>query len=319
MGAAVGRTARLGRAMLAASAAVLLWTSMLWPGAASAPAAPAPPGSSKPRSEKISSILEQILQGTASPPHAQGADQRGAQAVPSDVFVTVEAVAGQGPAASAAVTRAGGQVRTVYRELVDAVIPLAAIPTVAQDPSVLRIDLPLPPVATVVGQGVGLIGASRWQDGGLNGSGVRVGIVDLGFQGYALRLGGDLPGSVQTVCSPEALQNGQPHGTAVAEIVHSIAPAAELYLVNAQTTAEVGDAIACLASHGVSVINHSVGWAYAGPGDGHRAAIDAIVDDAVNRGILWVNSSGNQAQKHWAGLWSDPDGNGWLLQEVKRD
>ena len=35
-----------------------------------------------------------------------------------------------------------------------------------------------------------------------------------------------------------------------------------------------------------------------------------IVNDAVARGVLWVNSSGNYAQQHWSGPWSNSVGVG---------
>ena len=91
------------------------------------PAAPAPFGIGKPRSEKVSSPLDQILAGGASA-QAQGPGERSTQAA-DGVLVTVEANAGHEAAAASAVTNAGGRVRTTYRQLIDAVIPITKAPS----------------------------------------------------------------------------------------------------------------------------------------------------------------------------------------------
>ena len=68
-----------------------------------------------------------------------------------------------------------------------------------------------------------------------------------------------------------------------------------------------------MASQGVAVINHSVGWGLDGPGDGtspNSASPLNTVDRAVASNILWVNAAGNSAQETWFGGYSDPDGDG---------
>jgi len=65
---------------------------------------------------------------------------------------------------------------------------------------------------------------------------------------------------------------GSAHGTGVAEIVHEMAPDADLYLGSALT---VGDYLAVLdyfAAQGVQVVTHNMTWAYDGPGDGTAPA-----------------------------------------------
>jgi hypothetical protein len=44
----------------------------------------------------------------------------------------------------------------------------------------------------------------------------------------------------------------------------------------------------------VTIVNRSLGSRYDGPGDG-RGALDSVADHAVDRGITWVNSGGNNA------------------------
>ena len=57
-----------------------------------------------------------------------------------------------------------------------------------------------------------------------------------------------------------------------------------------------------MTDQGVDVINHSMGWFFDGPGDGtspYSVSPLKAVDLAVNRGIVWVNSAGNDARTTW--------------------
>ena len=69
--------------------------------------------------------------------------------------------------------------------------------------------------------------------------------------------------------------------------------------------------VQCLAAAGVSIISHSEVWSYDGPGNG-TGSVESVVDYAVSRGVLWVNSAGNEAKLHWSGPWQDLDGSGLL-------
>ena len=52
------------------------------------------------------------------------------------------------------------------------------------------------------------------------------------------------------------------------------------------------------ASNEVDIINRSLGARYDGPGDG-RGTLNEIAADAVSRGILWVNSGGNNGEDRY--------------------
>ena len=78
------------------------------------------------------------------------------------------------------------------------------------------------------------VGTLEWQRAGIDGSGVKVAVIDLGFAGYASRLGSDLPASVATIdhCGGSSRRAaGTRHGTAVAQVVHQTAPGAQLKLI----------------------------------------------------------------------------------------
>ena len=71
-----------------------------------------------------------------------------------------------------------------------------------------------------------------------------------------------------------------------------------------------------MISEGVSVINHSVGWFFDGPGDGtspYSWSPLNTVDRAVGRGIVWVNSAGNYAQVTWFKRGFSDTGWRWVL------
>src|SRR5205814_1441791 len=64
-----------------------------------------------------------------------------------------------------------------------------------------------------------------------------------------------------------------------------------------------------------SVINHSVGWVFFGPGDGTSVYSNsplAAVDRAVNAGIVWANAAGNEGGSTWTGSFNDADSDGYL-------
>ena len=93
---------------------------------------------------------------------------------------------------------------------------------------------------------------------------------------------------------------GAIHGTIVAESVIDIAPEVTLYIANPQSKGDLRDAADWMVSEGVSVINHSVGWLFDGPGDGTSPLSSSplrTVDRAVASDMIWVNAAGNDAQK----------------------
>ena len=195
-----------------------------------------------------------------------------------------------------------------------ATLPASALAALGADPQVRWVrpaSLPYPEAVT--GQGVAFIDANDWQAGGVNGAGVKVAIVDLGFAGYTSRQAqGDLPPSLTTIdrC-PVSGFTGEAHGTAVAEIVHEVAPGAQLYLVCVDDLGDLALAVDDLAAAGVRVINHSVGWFNTGRGDG-TGLLEPIVTAARDAGIVWVNSAGNYRETHWGGPFADSDADGWL-------
>jgi subtilisin family serine protease len=214
--------------------------------------------------------------------------------------------------ATTAVSSVGGRVEATYADLVKAYVPVRMLGELAADPSVQYVRPPATAVPAVVDQGVAETNAASWQADGFTGTGVKVGVIDLGFIGYPAAQGsGDLPGGLTTAdfgCG--GVQTFTNHGTAVAEIVHDMAPDAQLYLICAATDVDLGLAKDYAITQGITIVNHSVVWINTARGDGSGApgTPDAIVADAKANGILWVNGAGNHALAHWSGNFVSADG-----------
>jgi subtilisin family serine protease len=238
-------------------------------------------------------------------------------AIQSEVRVEIRA---RRPAAvRKLVAKLGGRVEGASGRLVEASLPAGMLSVLARDPSVRFAADPLRPVPDAVrGEGVAATGAAAWHAAGLRGAGVRVAVVDVGFAGWRRsRTNGDLPASTVAVdfCPRGAFEGpfAADHGTAVAEIVSEMAPAARLYLVCVQSVAALGQAETYAKRVGIHVVNHSASWFNSGRGDdtGGLDTPAGIVADARAAGILWVNAAGNRAQQHWSGAFADADGDGW--------
>ena len=221
-----------------------------------------------------------------------------------DVRVVVEA---SDPAlARAAIRRLGGSVERTAGGLVQAVVRPGAVSALEASTGIERVRAPYSRIEHAVsGEAVAATLAAAWHAKGFTGKGVKVAVIDGGFAGLAERqAAGDLPANVETqdLCRG-GLMTADDHGTAVAEIVHEMAPDAQLYLVCIETDVDLAAAVAHAKSQGVHVINHSAGWEGPFRNDG-SGPFGAIVADARASGILWVNSAGNEGETHWMGAYN---------------
>ncbi len=147
----------------------------------------------------------------------------------------------------------------------------------------------------------------RWDQ---DGSGIKIGVIDLGFSSLASsQANGELPatGAGLTITDYTGSgTGGTTHGTNVAEIVHDMAPGAELYLARINTDVQLAAALTDMIDAGVHVINHSVAWFGAAFYDG-TGPLCAITDNAAGDGVLWVNAAGNYRNRHYLGTFTDAD------------
>ena len=266
---------------------------------------------------KLESVLHEISlrHRLSGPAEAASYAARSNISVKSNyVQVVVETLDGNVSVVEPFIRLLGGNPEIRYGNLLQASVPISALESAASLDNVKTVRRPLLAAPTVTSEGVAKIAADKWQFAGYRGNGVKIAIVDLGFDRYLARLGTELPSSVLVQsfrADGDITGEGQAHGTACAETVHDVAPDASLFLVNFNTEVELGNAVDWLLTQGVEVVSFSIGFLNtSGPGDGTGPVGDIITKARAN-GILWIASAGNQAQKHWLGNWSNPDGDNW--------
>lgn len=207
----------------------------------------------------------------------------------------------------------GGTVECAADGLIQAVVPASRIALLSVGADIARLRLPhVPRPAEVVSEGVGLSGASEW----LNlppyqkeSTPVKIAVLDLGFAGSAALLGTELPSGTtrRSFRADGDIDAGTSHGTACAEIIHDMAPEADLVLINFETDVEFRAAVNYLLSQDPDIVSCSLVWTGAGAGDG-TGPICQAVSDAAEAGIIWVNAAGDDGQSHWRGVFSDANG-----------
>jgi len=248
--------------------------------------------------------------------------------VSKDLLVPVEILAENRPRAlesiAGAVRAAGGNVTGILQNSVLARVPRSAIAGIAarsEVHSVAAQPVFSPMQDAPLSKGLDVVRATHVEPlhrQGIRGSGVRVGILDFGFRNYRRwQSTGRLPvpksaRAFNDAGSLDGTGEGDAHGTACAEIIHDLAPDAELYLAAADGSLDqFTRAVGWLVAQRVEIISFAGGMS-AGPHNG-RSGMDWLVNQAVEKyHVLWVNSSGNQATAHWTGDAANRDRDGWI-------
>tara|TARA_B100001964_G_scaffold244172_1_gene324582 strand:+ start:586 stop:2490 length:1905 start_codon:yes stop_codon:yes gene_type:complete len=163
----------------------------------------------------------------------------------------------------------------------------------------------------VASEGLTAIGAPAWHDAGHNGSGTLVAIIDLGFDGWDTLPDGELPTTIQTLAFDDdgILDAETDHGTQMAEIVHDVAPKADLALLTFNDD-RMDEMVDWLIANEVDVVSMSLEWTD-GPIDGTHFSAEHI-QRGIDSGITWVIAAGNSAKRHHVGTTVDNDGDGWV-------
>ena len=227
---------------------------------------------------------------------------------------TVE-VTMRGDAASLtkALGRSRGRIVAAASDAVTAVVPKSALAGLAGSPGVRSVARPVRAFAdAAVSQGVAASAANVWQANGFAGQGVTIGIVDAGFAGLSAEVSAKrLPAGQSIVGNHCANSSTTPHGTAVAEIVHQMAPSAALALYCVDDNIGFKTAEQQLQAAGIKIVNSSLGFPGDSRGDstGDADSTAATVRTARNAGILWIQSAGNNGEDHWGGTFQDLNNN----------
>jgi subtilisin family serine protease len=158
------------------------------------------------------------------------------------------------------------------------------------------------------------LGVDAWHTAGYRGKGVKVAVLDSGFRGYRDQLGKALPDHV-TVRSFRRDGNleakDSQHGILCGEVVHTLAPGAELLFANWEPDdpEQFLNAVRWARKEGARVITCSVIMPCWSDGEGggpvHEALRQALGSgDAAGDPLLFA-SAGNIAQRHWSGTFRD--------------
>jgi hypothetical protein len=234
----------------------------------------------------------------------------------ADGLVNVEIVGpvGGAPVDDALIRRHGGEVDAVWRHQTSAWLPPPRARALAGDlpDGYLLRDANLP---LDNDEGPGVAGSDTYRDGGADGSGITIGIIDRNFaQLNTLQV--TSPGDVPAVIVPHdytgngAYSGTVLHGTGQVECVYDHAPGATYHIFRIANSTHLGTAIDDAIDAGVDILSATQSWYNEGWNDGSGTA-NAAIDEAGDAGILYFNSAGNRAQTHWQGTFADNDGDDW--------
>ncbi len=243
------------------------------------------------------------------------------------VFATL--LPGRSLATRRRVEALGGRVISVARVggRMEALVPFDRLRQVALSDGVLRLEVRRrlqSGAVAILSEGVAATGAPDWAsyqppDGLPLGRPVKVAVVDGAFTGYEALLGTGLPAAVDTAtfcgtqtpdihgCTPGLTDVDLVHGTAVAEIVHQMAPNAQLLL--AVTDLDDGSTIQqaleyARTVYGADLVTTSLGTRY-----DNRDGTSPFCGNArqlAGDGVVWTASAGNDgtACEHEGFSWS---------------
>ncbi len=172
-------------------------------------------------------------------------------------------------------------------------------------------------------------GAEQWRKAGYTGNGIKVGIIDSGFQAIdrLIRAHAAASNPLTVKCitrsgistNLDGCKKDSIHGTQVAEALLNISPNVELYIAKDASYIPSRDftqtAVKTMRENDVSVIIYSQFNVWNGPGDGSSGfenGVSTTIHNAVAQGITWINAAGNFGEnKVFYGEYSNNDDR-WL-------
>jgi subtilisin family serine protease len=183
-------------------------------------------------------------------------------------------------------------------------------------------------VALQASQGrlLGRLGSLSWHKAGYRGRGVKIAILDTGFRGYRAHLGKALPAVVKVHSfrlDGDLEARDSQHGILCGEVVHTLAPEAELLFANWEPDRpeQFLEAVLWARREGARVLSCSVimpAWSDSeGHGPVHRDLARVLGDGDGAGDLLCFTCAGNTAQRHWSGSFHD-GGKGWHEWEPGR-
>lgn len=223
------------------------------------------------------------------------------------------------------VTSNGGIITSIEPSRIEAYIPLLSIMRLIANDNVARIGLPAMATSTspdrptyapsdnplepqdpsgsgtVYTQGYELTGVQSWHNANIRGSGVRVGIVDIGFNGNLT--GSDYACLFSTSERTGAGVGSSNHGLNAIEIVCDMAPESSVYMYRAANYAQLRNAISVARNDNIDVLMILIDvGASESPGDGTGRTGNLSNDpyaqlaQARSEGMVIYAAAGNNEQ-----------------------
>jgi hypothetical protein len=158
------------------------------------------------------------------------------------------------------------------------------------------------------------LGVDAWHKLGHRGRGLKVAILDSGFFGYRDHLGKSLPARITARSFREdgnlEARESQ-HGILCGEVIHTLAPDAELLFANWEPDHPETflAAVRWAKEQGARIVSCSVimpSWSDSeGHGPVHRELARILGQGSKPGDVLCFASAGNTAQRHWSGPFRD--------------
>jgi len=203
---------------------------------------------------------------------------------------------------------------TVFGNRAEAWIPISRI---HQTAALLPAGYFIKPVGRlnydeVIGQGPAVTNSDSYGNAGHNGAGLTIAVIDGSFTNLtAARNNGDAPAVYTAInYTPDVFESGGTHGTGCVEAAFDHVPGATWRIYKIDSLADVATAVNNAIASGVDVISHSISWYNEGWADNTGTAC-AAANNASNNGIIFFTSSGNRADSHYQGNFTDADNDGW--------
>jgi subtilisin family serine protease len=213
-----------------------------------------------------------------------------------------------------------GIITTDFSEtLAQANVPVENLEDLASEDSVKFIRVPVKVIVNsepsmeditspITSEGVLLMQADRLHSEGIKGDKIKVAIIDKGFANYELcsEINNNIFETKSFAGDNDISGDKEFHGTAVSEIISDFAPNASFFFYRVETPLEFVEAINRATSQEVDIISSSLAFFCADP------ETFKIIKEVEKKGIITVSGAGNHADKHFKGIITDTDGDGWL-------
>ena len=147
---------------------------------------------------KLDTTLNQLAARTTAGGNPPLLLENNVRLVDNTVRVIIEGVHNKSEEIISAVD-ALGNIEASYGDLVQVVVPVSQLDAIAVIPDVRFARLPMEPILATTSEGVSVINADDWLAASYNGTGVKIGILDVGFSDYSTRQAEEeLPDTIST-------------------------------------------------------------------------------------------------------------------------